>query len=143
MLLLSGGITTITRPAQDTPPPWVNDEPATTCSGFAYPTDDYGGHLHLPRERLNGRRVGPSILPSTTVIFFDVIGCMFLSARNIYIIMHHDSGHPYLSPSQYNVSQLILGDILNLMMTPPTRITSTICRHVTGFILPSIDNQAL
>jgi hypothetical protein len=94
----------------------------------------------FPTSVLMAHEWPQGILPSTMVIFFDGTGCQFLSAGNIYIGMHRNSGHPHPSPSQYNAGQVMFGDMLNLMTTPTTRIRSIICRRITCFILPSVDN---
>lgn len=93
----------------------------------------------FPESVLIARKWPQGILPSTTVIFLNGAGCQFLAVGNIYIVMHYDSGHPYIPPSQYEPG--IFGDMLHLTTTVPSRVTSTLCMRMIGYILPSVDIQ--
>lgn len=81
------------------------------------------------------------MLPSVVVIFFDSAGCQFLSVQDVYISKRHRSGHPYVFPSQYHAGELHFGTMEHRTTTPPTRLTTTLCRRIASNILLGINIQ--
>jgi hypothetical protein len=50
-------------------------------------------------------------LPSATVVFFDDNGQQFLSISDVYINRQLAHGHPMISPADYNIGDLLFGQL--------------------------------
>jgi hypothetical protein len=71
------------------------------------------------------------ILPSAIVIFFNSNDQQFLTIMDIYISRQHSHGHPLISPANYNTGDLLFGTLEHLTTTPPSTVTTALCRRIT------------
>jgi hypothetical protein len=95
----------------------------------------------FPTSILLTREWPQRILPSTAAVFFDSVGCQFLSIEDIYIGQHHSSRLPLISSLEYSMGDLLFGMMEHRTTIPPKRLTMAVCQRITSFILPGTNNQ--
>jgi hypothetical protein len=71
-------------------------------------------------------------LPSAIVVFFDDNGQQLLSISDVYINMQLAHGRPMISPADYNIGDLLFGQLQDFATSPPSIMPTTLRRHIHG-----------
>lgn len=110
--------------------------------GAHKPPTEYGQLTGMPRHLLmNGPWVLGQPVTATTMIILDNGGNLTSRINNIDIGLHPETEVQRISPNAFDLGAFLVGSMIDLTMTPPIHLQTTIWRRIQFSINPDIANR--